>query len=681
MQERSRLSGLCLVLGLSISGALSCTPTERDLTKLLGVTDSGRVELDASKAKPDASSSALDAASDAAAATDAAMPTTSPPEAGRSEPSSSPEPDAAPSTETEPATSTEPHDAGTQTEETTSTPIDASVDAGFDSGQCAAVIETVCDDVFDDDCDGKTDCEDSDCSADAECCVAGSDTEVVCDDVKDDDCDGQSDCDDNDCKTDVSCQPPCEPVAGTEVDCADEIDDDCDTLIGCADAEDCGDALECQPSCVQAGETEVLCEDTLDDDCDGFQDCDDPDCAEAPECQTACIPVSEDCGDGVDDDCDGFKDCLDANCAPTAACCVESGSELCDDGLDNDCDGVIDCPVILSANPELAAPGRAAWEGGAVSAADAQILLDVPAMPEYVVQCRSAKPASIAGELFVVCNASDPAQLTVFPFDVTEGSNPLHDGVMETQVRFAYPNGQVSQPASYTYYVHSSLAGAPLCVAKASDAQYFAAAKDALVLSDSQRFRDDDANLAAPFVNIEFTPDEQPVFDVAAAVGSVEYLSLRRRFVLDDDKSMVLMKRVYMSRRAGNRGCLTAMIRKHDNDLGPIGSEDEKRFFRTGCSAVVMNKQGAGVCLVVDANGAVVIGNPNTSMWQYWNFTVFGWVDWATADNFMWRKLLSHEQGGELRVFSPKCYPVAGLGCTTVDADTLILPDRELFPL
>lgn len=685
MQDRVRFAYWCVGVGLSLGLSSSCKPTERDLASLLGASEAG-AEDEAGPPVKDPGDASTDAGKpdlDATAPVPAVEASTPPPkdDGGKTETETEtdePEPPDA-------AATTEPPSPDASVSVDSGPPDPPSKDAGADGGDAgncsAASLELDCNNDADDDCDGRTDCEDQDCSEEPKCCVASGEVEAICDNAHDEDCDGKKDCDDEDCAIDLSCQI-CEPVAETELDCSDGADDDCDMLSDCNDAEDCASDPECLPPCVPVGESELLCEGGEDDDCDGFPDCEDSDCAAALECQTACVPSTEDCSDGEDNDCDGFEDCLDSACAPTAGCCVESGEELCDDGVDNDCDGVIDCPLIVATVPYRPPPGREDWEGGAVAASDARLTLQTPALDNYLVQCRSGKPNAINSELFVVCNPADPTALTVQPFADTEATNPEHDGLVTTQVRFAYENGQVSKPASFTYYVHSSLAGAQLCPPKAEDDQYFAAAQAVLVNIDSPRFRDDDAKLMAPFVNIDFSPREQPepTFDVPADSGKVEYLSLRRRFSLDPDKSMVLMKRLYMSRRAGNRGCLTAMIRKHQNDLGPLGTDDMSRYVRSGCDAVVLNKHGAGVCLVVDGSGGIVIANPQSDRWTYWNFDIFGWVDWAKADNFMWRKLLSHQQNGQLRVFSPKCYDVGGtLNCATVDDDTLLLPDRDQF--
>lgn len=474
---------------------------------------------------------------------------------------------------------------------------------------------------------------------------------------------------------DADSGPSCEMVSQVETDCANDQDEDCDGLLGCEDLDDCGTSPECQPACVEVASSELNCGDEVDDDCDGFEDCDDTDCALDVACIVDCVPVTEDCTDGQDNDCDGFDDCDDSECAATTDCCTVEGVEVCDDGVDNDCDGEIDCPTILDTVPSMPPPGRESFEGGAVSADMATLTLDAPVLDGYVVQCRSGKPAAVGNETFTVCDSSSPSSLEVTPFDSAEGSDATYDGLMTTEVRFAYPNGQVSATASFSYYVHSSLYGAATCPEKATDAEYFAAAESYLLADDGTTFQDADAHLASPFVNIAFTPPMSTRFEVADDAGTVEYLSLRRRFVLNADKNLILMKRVYKSRTNALDDCRAATIRKHASDDSIV--YDETRYFRNRCDAIVINREGAGVCLLVDDN-VISIANPNSQHWQTYNF-IAGWVNWAQADNFMWRKLLG-DSGGAGPVFSRKCYQ-GGSACAGAGSNTLYLPDRDLFGL
>jgi cysteine-rich repeat protein len=176
----------------------------------------------------------------------------------------------------------------------------------------------VCDDRFDNDGDGLTDCDDFDCQRDPRCFMFGE----VCDDFIDNDGDGLTDCQDFDCQGDPRC------FMFGEV-CDDFIDNDGDGLTDCQDF-DCAQ----DPRCFMFGE---VCDDSFDNDGDGLIDCQDPDCVGNPRCST----VETRCGDGFDNDGDGLIDCQDPDCAGSPRC--STVETRCGDGLDNDGDGLTDC--------------------------------------------------------------------------------------------------------------------------------------------------------------------------------------------------------------------------------------------------------------------------------------------------------------------------------------------------
>jgi len=101
----------------------------------------------------------------------------------------------------------------------------------------------VCNNRFDDDGDGATDCADPDCAMSPLCtCVPTPEADAMtCADGVDNDCDRQADCADPDCASTTSC---CRPTATREMGvaaCTDGRDNDCDGVADCADSD-------CQPS-------------------------------------------------------------------------------------------------------------------------------------------------------------------------------------------------------------------------------------------------------------------------------------------------------------------------------------------------------------------------------------------------------------------------------------------------
>jgi len=218
-------------------------------------------------------------------------------------------------------------------------------------------VAEICDDILDNDCDGDTDADDTDCQCtigSAQTCSTGElgicslgqqtclpdgtwgaciqvndPVSEVCDDEVDNDCDGYIDNDDFDCRctlgetlncntgdfgicsdgirscladgTFSACQRVNEPTG--EV-CGDSLDNDCDSLTdeGC----DCTQPWQCGPV-TNVGECrfgqQACIDGILSDECDG-----------------AVFPAEEVCGDSLDNDCDGSTD---ENCCLPYWECVE----------------------------------------------------------------------------------------------------------------------------------------------------------------------------------------------------------------------------------------------------------------------------------------------------------------------------------------------------------------------
>ena len=272
--------------------------------------------------------------------------------------------------------------------------------AGEDACNCpddcapAPASELTCDDGKDDDCDGFTDCADTDCSMAIECLGIICDGDLICET-------GENGCD---------CPSDCGPAPLHESNCDNGQDEDCDGLIDCDDFVDCGfnpvcmgtgncgngtcddgeDCSTCPLDCPQGsgascgngvceagnGEDCVSCP----QDCNGVQGgkpskrfccgdgdgnnpvgCGDLRCsADGNSCLTE-PAVSSCCGDYICEgdensysceiDCGSPPACGDGNCDPDedeCSCPADCGSApanetLCADGEDNDCDGLKDC--------------------------------------------------------------------------------------------------------------------------------------------------------------------------------------------------------------------------------------------------------------------------------------------------------------------------------------------------
>jgi len=173
--------------------------------------------------------------------------------------------------------------------------------------QCPNLIEwPMCFDGLDNDFDNLTDCADTaDCQGESqasscgigECaatgimsclsngtmddtCTPGIPTTETCADGLDNDCDGFTDCGDTDCDTDPACQMQCSDYL-VKGDCNNDLA--CE-WVGSPKNGSCQDATVCVPT--PGEETmEMSCGDGIDNDCDGLVDCADADCDGTPDCQ------------------------------------------------------------------------------------------------------------------------------------------------------------------------------------------------------------------------------------------------------------------------------------------------------------------------------------------------------------------------------------------------------------
>ncbi|MDP2907262.1 MAG: hypothetical protein Q8O03_04955 [Nanoarchaeota archaeon] len=160
-------------------------------------------------------------------------------------------------------------------------------------------------------CNKETDCVDRNNR-----CQNEYGKETTCNDGFDNDCDKKTDCSDTDCVS--VCLPDCTPEV-----CTGGIDEDCDHWADCADNDCIGD-----PACAtcNGGSSAVteICNDDKDNDCDGKKDCADNDCIGSLSCPGCSAEV---CTGGDDEDCDTFIDNADWDCSG-----CPKGTALCKDG-------------------------------------------------------------------------------------------------------------------------------------------------------------------------------------------------------------------------------------------------------------------------------------------------------------------------------------------------------------
>jgi hypothetical protein len=119
-------------------------------------------------------------------------------------------------------------------------------DCGGVSARYMAPMPENCTDGYDNDFDGRFDCDDTDCSADPACTPSArymAPLAEVCDDGTDNDGDGDIDCEDSDCFGDCHCRVTPRYMAPQEI-CDDGIDNDADCAVDCDD-DSCADDPAC----------------------------------------------------------------------------------------------------------------------------------------------------------------------------------------------------------------------------------------------------------------------------------------------------------------------------------------------------------------------------------------------------------------------------------------------------
>lgn len=237
--------------------------------------------------------------------------------------------------------------------------------------------ETDCRDGVDEDADGATDCDDSDCTGDATCTP-----ESECEDAIDSDLDGATDCEDSDCADLLLCATPCADgdlgnlvgaavATGTNVGAGNDYTSDCASESEEYFGEDVSWLWTAPHDGVYTFDTVGSSFDTIlgveEGTCSGTElDCDD----DSDDSFSSSVSISllegvevvlhvdgfgptdlgdytlniwsnteVDCADGGDEDSDGDIDCADSDCTYSGAC----NELVCNDGADDEGDGGIDC--------------------------------------------------------------------------------------------------------------------------------------------------------------------------------------------------------------------------------------------------------------------------------------------------------------------------------------------------
>jgi hypothetical protein len=394
--------------------------------------------------------------------------------------------------------------------------------------------------------------------------------------------------------------------------------------------------------------------------------------------------------------------------------------ENCQNNADENCNGIVDDPPLCDVNRLIQIENSPA--GGAWSPSDVGFTIVRATTQPITLECRTGR-VGYYGDLTGSFGSCGPGSVTVSSAHLSAG-----DGLYRTEIRVRHGDGTRSRALALDYYVHRSLSGVSRCTLGAPDDTIFAAAAERLPSSNTEnvgltfttkasRSTSGAAHLRNPFIRINFTPrvNRQFAFRLPGYPswiqrdGVLEVLSLRRRFTLSNDRSRVLVARRYAARRPGNRGCKAMTVRVHAYGNDHVHS----------CDAVVLNREGAGVCLRVSASGAVTFARqPNTSYFGRLANALLSPPDEPLTngvDNALWRKLAARHtpnQGSSYdrtlcragscgdegvghrwgwQHFSPKCYgdPICVDKLLTLELSRpqtapfvpLYLPDHRHFGL
>ena len=282
-----------------------------------------------------------------------------------------------------------------------------------------------------------------------------------------------------------------------------------------------------------------------------------------------------------------------------------------------------------SVAPVLVGPWRTPT--GWLDANGDPIHMGVEAVALAVYECRSGRtargaPGNVGTLPWVPCDGASGTLNTVRGFPVAADPN----GRYRTEVRLHIVD-YVSQTVSHEYYAHDSLDEVATCAPKISDAEVYKIVKEFSVpdldrpLNTNWPFRDDvvtEAPFVRPVWGLGFSPpnpdipgarynviaiplaqdpDERPPEPLFQSV-----LSLRHSFTLSQDRTMMIVRRLYESRRPEIFGTGASCRNAFQfgwyevKGVSPCWSqscEGTPARAMVDCEALVLNYRGEAVCV------------------------------------------------------------------------------------
>jgi hypothetical protein len=296
-----------------------------------------------------------------------------------------------------------------------------------------------------------------------------------------------------------------------------------------------------------------------------------------------------------DDDAGGDGDGDDGGAGADAATGCGAGCGADQVCLDDICEDLDDVAMPAYATRWRDVTGWTDENASAINATFAAV--DIPGIR---FECRTGHASVFAALPFAACDGGDGSGASHVPAPTADNE----EGGYRTEVRLALGDW-TSAAIGFDFYAHRSLDGVRTCAPAHTDAQIFAAADP--LLNNTVAFGSATA-VQAPFVRLPFTN----IIKVAgmhdgtwAGVANggnfiVDVLSLRRRFVLNADRTMLLIQRTYESRgvrdMTNTHSCRNSFKFGHTHGTPSSNYED--------CVNFVLNSRGQGVCVVPGETGA-----------------------------------------------------------------------------